>query len=194
MTTLGGDFVAFSGVLPCSISSVGVRFGGRGGSFAGSKTGAILLPVSIDGVREADVLAVPFERAEIEEILEVVEAMDSFESRLLKNSEGRLGGRAGEGCIEFLRGGNRGGGVGFGDWAIFWPVRVIVGGGRMPSLLGPLGSLPMPLPEDREVTAVDETLLRSSSGLPASSSRLVAVMGARPTCPRFRAAMRAWID
>lgn len=109
------DFTVFSGALPFSTSCVAVRFGGRGGSFAGSKTGAILLPPSIDGVRDADVLAVPLERADIEEMLEVVEAMDSLESRLLNASEGLLGGRAGDGCVEFLRGGRRGGGVGLGD-------------------------------------------------------------------------------
>ena len=136
-----------SGALPFSTCCVGVRFGGRGGSLAGSNTGAILLPPSIEGVREADVRAVPLERAEIEEIFEVVEAIDSIESRLLSGSEGLLGGRAGEHWVESLRGGSRGGGVGFGEGAIFCPVRVIVGGGRTPSRLGPLGTLPIALVE-----------------------------------------------
>ena len=118
MTTLGVDFADFSGVLPFSKSWLGVRLGGRGGSFEASNTGAILLPPSIDGVREADVLAVPlesvpFERADMAEILEVVEAIDSFESR--RFSEGRLGGKAGDGCVEFFRGGSLGGGVGFAN-------------------------------------------------------------------------------
>lgn len=134
-----------SAALPFSTGWVGVRFGGRGGRLAGSNTGAILLPPSIEGVREAEVRAVPLERAEMEEMFEVVEAMDSIESRLLNGSVGLLGGRAGESCVESLRGGSRGGGVGFGGWATFWPVRVIVGGGRTPSRLGPLGRLPIPL-------------------------------------------------
>ena len=153
-TTLGVDLADLSGTLPFSTCCVGVRFGGRGGSFAGSKTGAIRLPPSIEGVREADVRAVPLESAEIEEIFEVVEAIDSIESRLLSGSEGLLGGRAGENCVESLRGGRRGGGVGFGDWAIFCPVRVIVGGGRTPSRLGPLGTLPMVLLEGDVVMLV----------------------------------------
>lgn len=94
----------------------------------------------------------PFDKAEIEETLEVMEAMDSLESRLLSGSEGLLGGRAGEGCVELLRGGSRGGGAGLGA---FWPVRVIVGGGRIPSLRTPLGSFPMLLLTG-EVTTVDE--------------------------------------
>ena len=37
-----------------------------------------------------------------------------------------------------------------------WPVRVIVGGGRTPLRLGPLGSLPIPLLEgDVAVTVVE---------------------------------------
>ena len=113
VTTLGVDLADRRGTLPFSTGCVGVRFGGRGGSFAGSKTGAILLPPSIERVREAEVRAVPLESAEIEEIFEVVEAIDSIESRLLSGSEGLLGGRAGEHCVESLRGGRRGGGVGF---------------------------------------------------------------------------------
>lgn len=91
------DFADFKGTLPLSGSCVWVRFGGRGGSFVGSKTGAILLPPSMEGVREVDVLAVPLDRADIEEILEVVEAIDSLESRLLNGSVGLLGGSAGDG-------------------------------------------------------------------------------------------------
>ena len=145
------DFADFSNPLPSA--SVGVRFGGKGGSFVGSNTGAITrVLVSIEGVLEADVLAVPLDKAEIEETLEVMEAMDSLESRLLSGSDGLLGGRAGEGCVELLRGGSRGGGAGFGA---FWPVRVTVGGGRIPSLLGPLGSFPILLLTD-EATMVDE--------------------------------------
>ena len=151
MTTLGVDFADFSDPLPSA--SVGVRFGGKGGSFVASYTGAITRAlVSIEGVLEADVLAVPLDKAEIEETLEVMEAMDSVESRLLSGSDGLLGGRAGEGCVELLRVGSRGGGAGLGG---FWPVRVIVGGGRMPSLATPLGSFPMLLLTG-EVTRVDE--------------------------------------
>ena len=146
-TTLGVDLADLSGTLPFSTCCVGVRFGGRGGRFAGSNFGGILLPPSIEGVREADVRAVPLESAEIEEIFEVVEAMDSIESRRLSGSEGLLGGRAGDNFVESLRGGRRGGGVGFGGWAIFCPVRVIVGGGRTTSRLGPLGALPIALLE-----------------------------------------------
>ena len=144
-TTLGVDLADLSGTLPFSTCCVGVRFGGRGGSFVGPNTGAIFLPPSIEGVREAAVRAVPLESAEIEEMFEVVEAMDSIESRLLSDSVGLLGGRAGENCVESLRGGRRGGGVGFGGWAAFCPVRVMVGGGSTPSRLGPSGTLPMAL-------------------------------------------------
>ena len=62
----------------------------------------------------------PLESAEIEEMLDMMELIDSFESRLLKGSEGRLGGSAGDGWVEFFRGGNRGGGVGFGGWVTFY--------------------------------------------------------------------------
>lgn len=110
----------------------------------------------MEGVREVDVLAVPLDRADMEETLEVVEAIDSLESRLLNGSVGLLGGSAGDGWVEFLRGGSRGGGVGFGGWATFWPVRVIVGGGRRPSLLGPLGSFPTALLDGEVVTSVVE--------------------------------------
>jgi len=69
----------------------------------------------VDGVLDAEVLAVPFESADIDEIFEKVEDMDSLESRRINCcSEGLRGGNAGDGCDEDCLGGSRGGGVGFG--------------------------------------------------------------------------------
>lgn len=90
--------------------------GGSGGSVEGSKTGALIRLPSIEGVLECSVLAVPFERADIEEMAEKVEDTDSFEAFLLncRFSEGLLGGSAGEGCVEICLTGNLGGGAGVG--------------------------------------------------------------------------------
>lgn len=89
------------------------------------------------------VLGVPFE---IVDMADIVEDIDSFEAFLPNWSEGRLGGRAGEGWLDSRRGGSRGGGGGFAGFWLTLPVLVIlIGGGRTPSLLGPFGSFPMPL-------------------------------------------------
>lgn len=90
--------------------------GGSGGRAEGSKTGALTRLPSIEVVLECVVLAVPFERADIEEMLEKVEEIDSFEAFRLscRFSDGLLGGRAGEGCVDNFRAGNRGGGAGAG--------------------------------------------------------------------------------
>ena len=112
--TLGVDFADFNGALAFPISCVGVRFGGSDGSLAGSYTGAIILPESIDGVLDPEVLAVPFDSADIDDMFEMVEDTDSLESRLVNCcSEGLRGGKAGEGRDEGCLGGSRGGGVGF---------------------------------------------------------------------------------
>lgn len=108
------------------------------------KTGGTIRSPFIDGVLEADVLAVPFDRPEIEEMFEIVDEIDSVESRLARLPEGRLGGREGEGCEDCVRGGSRGGGIGLAGFETAWPVRVMVGGGRTPFRLDPLGSLPIP--------------------------------------------------
>ncbi len=122
IATLGVDFELLNGTLDFSISSylfstsAFVRFGGRGGNVEGSKTGGIILPESIEGVLDdvvldvpfdnadidgaldVDVLAVPFDSAEIDDIFDVSEDTDSVESRLvICCSDGRLGGKAGEG-------------------------------------------------------------------------------------------------
>ena len=93
VVTVGVDFVTFSGTRALVVSCVGVRFGGKGGRFAGSKAGAIFLPASTDGVLDPDVLVVPLDMAETEEMLE---AIDSLESRLVNCSDGFRGGNAGE--------------------------------------------------------------------------------------------------
>lgn len=93
-----------------------VRLGGSGGNVEGSKTGALIRLPSIEGVLECTVLTVPFERADIEEMVEKVEDTDSFEAFLLncRFSEGLLGGSAGEGCVDIFLTGNLGGGAGAG--------------------------------------------------------------------------------
>lgn len=98
MVTIGVDFVAFNGTRAFPVTCGGVRFGARGGRFAGSKAGAIFLPASRDGVLDSDVLdqdvfAVPPDMAEIEEMLD---AIDSLDSRLVNCSDGLRGGNAGE--------------------------------------------------------------------------------------------------
>ena len=167
VATCGVDFVAFNGSLALSASlcpgnafdfstswyrfsvSSFVRFGGNGGNVAGSKTGAFtLLLISMEGILLVCVLAVPFDRADIDEMFEMVEETDSFEAFLLSCSEGLRGGRAGDGWECFFLEGSLGGGAtaGFVGCATTWPVRMMfVGGGSTPSLLGPLGSLPMPM-------------------------------------------------
>ena len=120
-----------------------VRFGGSGGKVAGSNTGALILPPSIDAIRAPGPLTSPFDRVEM---VEMVEEMDSFEC-FLSNccSEGRRGGKAGEGWVESLLAGSLGGGTGFEDCSTFCPVRTMfVGGGRTPFLFGRLGSFPIP--------------------------------------------------
>ena len=119
--TLGVDLELLYGTLDFSISSylfsisALVRFGGRGGSTVGSKTGGTILLASmegvldfvvldvpfdkadIDGALEVDVLAVPFDSADIEEMFDVKDDTDSAESRLMSCcSDGLLGGKAGD--------------------------------------------------------------------------------------------------
>ena len=130
-----------------SIASL-VRLGGNGGKVAGSKTGALILPASSEGALDPEVLPPPFDKVDIEEM---VDDIDSFEAFLLGCcSDGRRGGKAGDGCVDCLLVGSLGGGAGAGagldGGSTFWPVRTMsVGGGRIPFLLGKLGSLPMPL-------------------------------------------------
>lgn len=99
VTTLGVDLLALKGILCFPLSELG-RLGGRGGRVEGSKTGAIIRPASIDGVLDAEVLAVPFDRPETEDMFETVDAIDSVESRLPRCPEGRLGGNDGDGFDE----------------------------------------------------------------------------------------------
>ena len=93
-----------------------VRLGGSGGKVKGSKIGAFTRFPSIEGALECTVFAVPFDRADMEEMLEKVEEIDSLEAFLLncRVSDGLLGGRAGDGCVDIFRTGNLGGGTGAG--------------------------------------------------------------------------------
>ena len=127
--TDGVDLVAFSGILAFSFSCCDL-LGGSGGKVEGSYAGALTLPASIDGVLEPEVIAVLFDNADIEEMLEMAEDTDSIESLLLSWSEGLLGGNAGEGFAVGRLGsfGVAGSGCGAG----FCPVRVIAGGGNTP--------------------------------------------------------------
>lgn len=58
----------------------------------------------------------PLDRADIEEMFEKVEDIDSLEAFLLncRFSDGLLGGSAGEGCVDIFLTGNLGGGAGTG--------------------------------------------------------------------------------
>ena len=131
VVTFGDDFVVVKDVLLLSASlypgnalvfsislyllstSSFVRLGGKGGKEAGSNTGALILPVSVEDVLVDDI-PVPLDNVDI---VEIVEAIDSFEAFRLSCSEGRRGGRAGEGCVDCFLAGNLGGGLeaGFGD-------------------------------------------------------------------------------
>ena len=66
----------------------------------------------MDGVLEADLLAVTFDSPEIDEMFDIVDEIDSVESRRVRLPEGGLGGREGDACEDAVRGGSRGGGVG----------------------------------------------------------------------------------
>lgn len=61
-------------------------------------------------------MAVPFDKADMDEIFEKVDEIDSLEAFLLicRFSDGLLGGSAGEGCVDFFLTGNLGGGAGAG--------------------------------------------------------------------------------
>ena len=130
VVTLGDDFVAVNDAFLLSASlypgkafdfsmslylfsiSSFVLFGGNGGKVVGSKTGALTLPPSKEGVLGPGFLPAPFESVEIEDI---VEEIDSFEAFLFGCcSEGRRGGRAGDGCEDCFLAGNLGGRVGVG--------------------------------------------------------------------------------
>lgn len=114
VTTVGDDFVPANSSLFLSIFCFG-RLGGRGGRVEGLKAGGTIRPASIDGVLEADVLAVPldiFDIFEIVERFETVEAIDSLESLRPRAPDGLLGGKDGDACTDGVRGGNFGGGVG----------------------------------------------------------------------------------
>ena len=81
----------------------------------GSKTGAFtLLPASIEGVLEGYILAVPLDKADIDDTFEIVEETDSLDAFLLSCPDCRLAGRAEEAWEDSLRAGNLGGGaIGF---------------------------------------------------------------------------------
>ena len=151
MVIVDVDFVPLSGIRAISFSfdcSCLGLFGGRGGKLEGSYTGTLSLePPSIEGARDAEVLAVPLDTAETDDTVENTDDIDSVESRLLSCSEGFRGGNAGEVCdcwTDVLLGGSLGGGGASPDGFLDWPVRATVGGGRT-GRFGPSGSLPMPL-------------------------------------------------
>lgn len=75
----------------------------------------------------------------------------------------------------------------------------MVGGGNTPLWPMPLGSFPIPLPMSYPLLKVAgrfAVCLRGASGglEVGSSSVCVAVTGALPTWPTFKAAIRAWMD
>lgn len=90
--------------------------GGSVGKVERSKTGAFIRLPSIEVALECTVFAVPFDKADMEEMFEKVEEIDSFEAFLLicRFSDGLLGGSAGEGCVDAFLTGNLGGGAGAG--------------------------------------------------------------------------------
>lgn len=67
----------------------------------------------MEGLLDIDVLAVPLDKLENVEMFDMVEAIDSDESRRTMGAEGLRGGRDGVGCNEGVRGGGLGGAVGF---------------------------------------------------------------------------------
>ena len=93
VTTVGVDFVPFNEIRAfCFSFSCCSFFGGKGGKDEGSKTGARILPLSIDGALEVDLLAPPFDEADIVDIVETAELADSVEPRRLVSSGGPRGG------------------------------------------------------------------------------------------------------
>ena len=110
-----GNAFDFSISLYLFSTSSFVRLGGSGGN-EGSKTGAFTRLPSIEAVLECAVFAVPFEKADMEEMFEKVEEIDSLEAFLFicRFSDGLLGGNAGEGCVDFFLAGSLGGGAGAG--------------------------------------------------------------------------------
>lgn len=101
LEVLGGRFAA-SLFAWASFSSC-VLFGGKGGKADGSNSGARIAKRS-----DRDVIDVPFDLADTDDLVVLIELIDSFDSRLLKVMfEGRLGGRAGD-CSEGFRGGKVG--------------------------------------------------------------------------------------
>ena len=90
----------------------------------------------------------PLEIFETEEVVEKTDESEPFESRRANCSDGLRGGKAGDGWAETLRAGKFGCGFGFGGSETFWPVRMILGGGRTSTREEPLGWFPMPLPLD----------------------------------------------
>ena len=111
-----GNAFDFSISLYLLSTSSFVRLGGSGGKDKGSKTGAFTRLPSIEGVLEFAVFAVPFDRADMDDMFEKVDEIDSLEAFLLigRFSDGLLGGSAGEGCVDAFLTGNLGGGAGAG--------------------------------------------------------------------------------
>ena len=107
-----GKALDFSISLYLSSIASFVRLGGNGGKLAGSKTGALILPASIEIALDPEVLPPPFDKVDIEEMVEEIDSFDAF----LVNccSEGLRGGKAGEGCVDCLLAGSLGGGAGAG--------------------------------------------------------------------------------
>ena len=111
-----GNAFDFSISLYLFSTSFFLGLGGSGGIDEVSKRVALTRLPSIEGVLDCAVLAVPFDRAEIEDMFEKVEEIDSLEAFLLIGmfSDGLLGGSAGEACVDAFLAGNLGGGAGAG--------------------------------------------------------------------------------
>ena len=131
----------------------------------------------------------PLDNAETEDTTEDTESRESLRLR----ADGLRGGKAGVGgccCkVDSLLGGNRGGGLGFAEFAVPFDRR-ISGGGSIP-FEGPPGSFPMPLLVEDALGKVAE-VERSMGGLGGEGLGLVlegTLTGLLPTCPRFNAAI-----
>lgn len=155
LVTFGVDFVPTEGIRALSVAR-SERWG-REGNVEELKAGGIIRPPSVERATAFEVLAVPSERIDAEDIVGVVEANESHLTSC--PPEGCLGGKAGDSCKDSSRGGNLGGGFGLDGFETDWPVRVIVGGGSTPFRFGPLGSLPTPFIEMECCPSVGATLI-----------------------------------
>lgn len=85
-----------------AVSSRSLRVGGKGGNFACSNGGGNFLPTCVSG--EEALVAVDTRPSDIPDIVELTDAMEEFEPRLVNCVDVFRGGRAGEACDPFLPG------------------------------------------------------------------------------------------